>query len=354
MIKKIMAVVTLLLPLLLSSCAGLNEDVDPIPLVNIEAEVSKEQEIIEPTIALNDAPLFLGKPYKFVEEEALSILVVEDDYMRQFSPFDYLAKFGLEEVPESLDMLKPIYAKELIEWSEEEIQRITKVLESIEPRLEGMKITMPDELWFINETGKIEGGAAYTRGNGIILPRSYIGSLDDRGLERLVLHELFHVISRYNKELRPEIYGVIHYEGCEQLVIEGELANRLIANPDAPDLNYFIRGNYEGEEKSFIPILYSEYDVIASGETFFSHLHDDMLMVEIIEGKPVPSIDTQGNYRIVSKNKISNYYELIGGNTSYTFHPEETMADNFVYMVLEKDDVVPDPWVLEALRKILW
>lgn len=333
--------------LLLSGCSDVaKSNTSELPL-DSEVEVTRDKDE-----SIYEGPIFLGKPYKFVKEEGLQVLASEDDYIRQFSKFDYQAKFGLDEKSADFELIASIYGKALLDWNDDEMSRISRALESIEVKMQAYNFRMPEELWLINEDGSIEGGAAYTRGNAIILPRDFIGRLDETGLERLILHELFHVISRYNKDLRPEIYGIISYKECQDLVVEGDLADRLIANPDAPDLNYYIDCSYEGNTVSFIPILYSDVSDISPGESFFRYLQDDMIAVEIVESLPIPIKDEQGQYLVVSKNKLEDYYDLIGDNTGYTYHPEETMADNFVLMVLEKDSRVNDPWILEELRSI--
>ena len=62
-----------------------------------------------------------------------------------------------------------------------------------------------------------------------------IEGLDDKGLLELFLHELFHVYSRHNIDKREEMYAVIGYEKCEDLVFPDILKEVTIANPDAPD-----------------------------------------------------------------------------------------------------------------------
>lgn len=70
--------------------------------------------------------------------------------------------------------------------------------------------------------------------------------------------------------------------------------------------------------------------------------------------KAVLPILVASHYQIISKSEISNYYELIGRNTEYTCHPDETMADNFDYTVKALDDQVKEPWILKSIREILW
>lgn len=54
-----------------------------------------------------------------------------------------------------------------------------------------------------------------------------------------------------------------------------------------------------------------------------------MLLVNIVEGRAEPIL-VNTEPVIVSKNKLIDFYDLVGKNTNYTYHPEETIADNFV------------------------
>lgn len=315
---------------------------------------------VDPPSATEDLPentieeplIFIDTPVRFVVDEGVDVLSAMDDYMVQYSTFDWMSKFK-SEVPLDSSEVAERYKDSLLLWNADEIERIENVLIEVEALVSKYAFKMPDELWFIKENGTIEGGAAYTRGNAIIFPQRFLNAVDDEGLKFLVLHELFHVISRHNKELRPDLYSIIHYEQCEPLELTGDFAERTLANPDAPDLNYFIECSYRDELKTFIPVLYSNepYD-ISTGESFFKFLNDDMLLVDIIEGVPTPVLGEDGQPVIVKKDSLDNYYDLIGNNTRYTYHPEETMADNFVFMVLQADGDVPNPEILVAMREV--
>ncbi len=49
---------------------------------------------------------------------------------------------------------------------------------------------------------------------------------------------------------------------------------------------------------------------------------------------------------------ISGFFEKIGKNTNYIIHPEEILADNFSFMVLQKRNL-PSPVIVKKLKKIL-
>lgn len=310
---------------------------------NIEAENTKNNNEVK--IIIEDQ---VQETHYFIEgSDAIEILAQEDDYISKLSLFDYASKYKSNEVLDYDGRYKAIEPN-VLNWSEQQKDVINQHMQVITEKLDALKIEIP-EIKFVLTSREDEGGAAYTRGQTIVLKPHHI--TESEGTQRLIVHEIFHVFSRMNKDLRPEMYGVIHYEECEELVIPDELIDLTIANPDAPDNNYYITGMYQDEELAFIPVIYSTeaYD-IEKGGSFFTTLRDDMLAVEIINQIPEP-IYEDGELLVVTKNEISDYYDKIGINTDYTYHPEETMADNFVLLVY--GDQVESQWVIEGLKEII-
>ena len=288
--------------------------------------------------------------FGFLEKEAaVEVLATEDDYLIKLSQFDYASKYNSDK-PLNKEELKTAYGLTVLEYSDDQKKVIAEAMLHIKEKLDPLGVDMP-EISFILTSNADEGGAAYTRGASIILKSRHIGSKSSKGLEELIVHEMFHVYSRTHKDLRKDMYEVIGYQSCEELVIPSELADFMISNPDAPDNNFYIEGLLEGENYAFIPIIFSsEAYEIGSGRSFFETLNDDMLAVTIVDGVAKP-VRIDDELLIVRKNQIEDFYDKIGMNTDYTYHPEETMADNFVFLVF--GDEVKSPWVVEGLKKVI-
>lgn len=288
--------------------------------------------------------------FDFLDKEAaVEVLATEDDYLIKLSQFDYASKYNSDK-PLNKEELKTAYGITVLEYSDDQKKVIAEAMLHIKEKLDPLGVDMP-EISFILTSNADEGGTAYTRGASIILKSRHIGSKSSRGLEELIVHEMFHVYSRTHKDLRKDMYKVIGYQPCEELVIPSELADFMISNPDAPDNNFYIEGIFEEKEYAFIPIIYSsEAYEIGSGRSFFETLKDEMLAVTIIDGKAEP-VRMNGELLVVSKAQVGGFYDKIGMNTDYTYHPEETMADNFVFLVF--GDEVKSPWVVEGLKKVI-
>src|SRR5205085_4475344 len=100
-----------------------------------------------------------------------------------------------------------------LDWTASEIDELRESIKACHELLAKWKLPLPRSIPLIKTTGKEEGGAAYTRRAAVILPESMLRS-SGRDLQPLLLHELFHVLSRHNPELRKEMYAIIGFEPC--------------------------------------------------------------------------------------------------------------------------------------------
>jgi len=341
--KKYLLIIGVTLTLILGTVSCTNtqsNEPDNIEIKTVtinEVQTETEQEVVL-------------EGFSFLEKAAaIEILSTEDDYLIKLSQFDYASKYNSDK-PLNTEELETAYGLTVLEYSDDQKRVIAEAALHIKEKLDPLGVDMP-EISFILTSNADEGGAAYTRGSSIILKSRHIGSKSSKGLEELIVHEMFHVYSRTHKDLRKDMYEVIGYQPCEELVIPSELADYMISNPDAPDNNFYIEGLFEGENYAFIPIIYSsEAYEIDSGRSFFETLNDDMLAVTIVDGVAKP-VKINDELLIVKKNQIEDFYDKIGMNTDYTYHPEETMADNFVFLVF--GDEVKSPWVVEGLKKVI-
>ena len=55
---------------------------------------------------------------------------------------------------------------------------------------------------------------------------------------------------------------------------------------------------------------------------------------------------------IYSLEQASDFQSKIGKNTNYVIDPEEVLADNFSFLMIEKAGL-PDPQIVENLKKVM-
>ena len=143
-----------------------------------------------------------------------SILAKSDDFMHRLSQFDLQSRVHSADKV-TLDQYVKFVAAEVMPWQAEQVEKLTGVLGSLEELLAPYSFQGLSEIQLIQTSGREESGAAYTRSNAIILTKSQI-TMPAPALRKLVLHEMFHVISRSNPKLRDALYSIIGFTASNE------------------------------------------------------------------------------------------------------------------------------------------
>ncbi len=286
-------------------------------------------------------------------EEGKQILTKRDDFIARMSPFDRASRMKTDHEISEIQFLEFV-GKEILEWNDSEKQKINSALQTIQTTLEVMDLPLPEKMLIIKTTGMEEGGAPYTRANAIVLPQDFLKAPVAR-IQKTISHELFHIMSRTNPDLRERLYAEIGFEKCNEIELPPALISRKLTNPDAPRNDHCIRVRVADKEQWAIPILFSraeKYDVQHGGE-FFNYLEFRLLLVDRADDKITVTPITDGPEPVLLNiQQVSGFFEQVGKNTDYIIHPEEILADNFASLVLGQRNL-PSPDVVEKIRAIL-
>lgn len=307
------------------------------------------EKLLQAQIRLGDSTTILFATVS----EAKGILTTRDDFVQRMSPFDRAARMKTDKEVSEEEYLA-FAGKNVLEWNDAEKRKITSAFHNIQTQLEALSLPFPKKLFMVKTTGAEEGGAAYTRANAIIFPKTDLTAPIAK-IQKTICHELFHIISRNDPDLREKLYATIGFVKCDEVAFPLELASRKITNPDAPRNDHCIRLQVGDKEHWAIPILFSnveKYDTKRGGE-FFNYLIFLFLLVERNERlSTVEPLYDGRNPKLVSGQEISGFFEQVGENTEYIIHPEEILADNFALLMLGERDL-PSPAIIKKLRAIL-
>ncbi|MGN6546783.1 MAG: hypothetical protein ACTHK7_17135 [Aureliella sp.] len=294
--------------------------------------------------------------------DARAELSTRDAFVSRMSPFDRSARLKTDKPVDEATYLE-FAGNQALEWSSQDQKRITAAIKALNAKLLPLHLNFPAEIRFIKTTGLEEGAAAYTRGTAIILPKKML-SRPAPQLQSLVCHELFHILSRHDAELRQRLYRAIGFEPCAELELPESLQKRRITNPDAPIDNHCIKIKTtaidgKSQEQWAVPILTStadKYDTARGGE-FFDYLIFKLILVDRAAGganaqKKTMPILADGQPVLIDPHEAGGLMEQIGRNTDYIIHPDEILADNFVILVLGSSKIA-SPEVLERIRAAL-
>ncbi|MDE2756461.1 MAG: hypothetical protein OXU26_04530 [Acidobacteriota bacterium] len=285
-------------------------------------------------------------------EEGREILRTRDGFIRRLSPFDRSARLKTDREVSETEFLNFVAGK-VIEWDSADRKRVEQAFDRIRPALGEFRLNWPENVHFVHTTGEEEGGAAYTRGKAVILPRTRLDQSPEK-LAQLVAHELFHILSRHDRNIRDRLYRVIGFERCPEVELPKPLGRRRITNPDAPVNAHRIRVQQEGRQYWAIPVLYSRsdrYDPLQGG-SFFKYLQFRLLLEAVEDETAAASTSAVSPTRLVEVKEVSGFFEQIGRNSSYIIHPEEILAVNFALIVTGETEF-PSPEVAERIRSAL-
>lgn len=134
------------------------------------------------------------------KEDASKILKTKDAFINNLSQFDMEARKKAKLAKDKTLYLK-FLGNESLKWNENEIKKIKNAFDSISSKIKKYNLNLPKTINLVKTTGNEEGNAEYTRGSSIIIPKNLIEQTMEKqeSLERVMLHELFHIYSRYNE-----------------------------------------------------------------------------------------------------------------------------------------------------------
>jgi len=296
-----------------------------------------------------DERLMMATSLHFADvEPGRERVATRDAFLKSLSRFDRQVRLQTDgEATE--ESLIEFLRGEVIQWEDAARQRLVDSINRIRPKLEPFQLPLPESIILVAMSGKEESQAAYTRGTAIFLPRDRIAKLGTDALDRLLLHELFHVLSRHAPALRRDLYRLVGFEVCEPITLPPSLVDLKLTNPDAPLIDCHIQLTEGDRTYHAAPILYSSSDTYdaATKPTLFKYLTFRLMQVEQHEGRWRPMVE-DGKPILIEPASSKSFSEQIGANTKYIIHPDEILADNFVHLVMQTEKL-PTPRLIEQL-----
>ncbi|WP_147381160.1 hypothetical protein [Parabacteroides sp. AM08-6] len=274
-------------------------------------------------------------------EEARKLLVVEDHYIRNRSPFDIASR--LENPEGKKEDLMKLMTEEVRDWTDKEKTQIDQLRTAINDsiRKHQYHLQFPKEIILVKSTLKDEGEAGgYTRKNFIVLMGGDIR-------QTLLLHETFHVLTRNNPEFKKKMYETIGFTVTpEELEYPKDLWDMRISNPDSERFDSYATFTIDGKQQKCAMVLYANRPYTTG--KFFHYITIGMVPLD----EQLKPIQENGKTIVYPLEKVSDFYEKVGRNTGYIIQPEEILADNFVIAFLNYPKV-PTPELKDKIRNLL-
>lgn len=291
-----------------------------------------------------------GKPalVGFVDSIAASKSIITSDvdgYFEQLSIIDMAIQMKKSVVSQDkskvLAQYKTFLATEVSDWTPTEkvhmldvFARAKEICDKVSPRI------FPGDIKLIKvKTNHFGKDVYYTRGKHILIPENIFQSFEMEKQLPVMLHEIFHVFSRYNEPVRDELYAMIGFKKSDKkVVLSDALKKILLTNPDGVSLNYIIKLDDQKDTISAIPAITSKFNEYKdSNPFFFDYLNFDLYGLSD-KGDYYYAESNATGKTLVNLQKTPSFFTKIKDNTQYIIHPDEIMADNFMLALLAKEN----------------
>lgn len=250
--------------------------------------------------------------HKFLDSKrANSFLSKKDDFIVKNSKssvinfLSYCELIYYNNLNDHKNYLRPLETKE---FSENQKKHLNSIMTKINQTWS--KLNLPNlNINFILTNGNESFGMPYTRGKSIILNQKYFkkyrfGSLNTVS-EGLIVHEMFHILSRKNPQLKEVIYKSLGFYKIKEVKHPS-----FVTNPDCPDYDWAIGLKNKNTNMTFEAVL-----------------NVSLFNKSELSGKEVFNNDEKWFVNISD----TNLKELIK-ETDYLIHPEEIAAEYFRQM----------------------
>lgn len=222
----------------------------------------------------------------------------------------------------------------------------------------GIDIAGLDNIQYINMTmDNFKGMTAFTSSTHVYANMNQLCTGDKERNAKTFWHELWHIISRNNPQLRKQMYGLIGFHVLDQEIeIPAEVKSHILCNPDVERHDSYATFTINGKKTDCMLMLYAEEDEY---EEFFTNFQryvtttDGYWLLALDSETHRPYKNDKGKYAVYNCREVSDFKEVMSaGNTGYCDDPEECMADNFAFAMMGRTDL-PNTKLLEDIRQLL-
>ena len=253
----------------------------------------------------------------------------------------------------TLDELKAIGQASVLDFSEEDKAVIDEAVGYIEGRLTAMgalSLPFPDhDIVFIKTNMMEESGtpAGYTHKTEIYLD-GFVMQQDPDYVHHVIAHEFFHCLTRNSPDFRRKMYELIGFHILdEDIDFAPSIRELILSNPDVEHLDNYATFTINGEKRDCALLtLYT-----ATWEEAYAKAGEDIVFFDYSQTVlvPIEALDTW-----YPTEEASDFWDVVGKNTDYVDAPEECMATNFSFAVVDgtqKD--YESPWLIEKIITLL-
>lgn len=240
-----------------------------------------------------------------------------DEYINHLTPY-YMSLF-LKDKKINIENFLNLMKESVIEPTENQIEIVNISMEKINESLKTFNMNIDIDMTIIYTNGEDNIGMPYTKGTSMIMPSGY--HYPESGVlnylnPHLVAHELWHILSRNNEELRKSAYESLGFKKNDKKLNEIKNYNDFLNGNSIDDI-YFINPD---------AISHDYYFEMIEGDKkikMFPIMVQNLIPAAIyVDGDEIINID-----RLYTERNKSYIEEM--KNFDYNTHPEEICAEHF-------------------------
>lgn len=293
--------------------------------------------------------------YDFMSNDDASTYLREGDidgYYDYMSPAHMSVQTGDTASYPSLDAQMESYLDivtgQTLAWTDEEILKMTSLMDSARALVEVINPALwPETIKMIKvDPAHYGDNVYYTLGQAIVWPANILTDFSISSQLPVALHEVWHLVSRYQPALRDSMFGLIgFYRHGYEVELGPVLSKQLLVNPDGVTMDYAIRliDSTTGRSTEAIPLVASRFDRYdLSMPSFFDYLHFDLHELQVTGKQATVTAHPDATSKM-DPAYFDDFFGQIKDNTQYIIHPDEIMADNFMMAIraVDQDDMTP-------------
>lgn len=281
--------------------------------------------------------------------EARQLLLAEDEFSTHLNQFDY--NLRLRKTGATRQEWQELVQRETLDWTPSETMRIVRAVRNLQHRVDSMQLHLPypEQLVFVKTTMHEELDAGgYTRSHWIALAESVVQRAPEALLERLIAHELFHVLTRHSHAFKKTVYSTIGFTVMDhEIAYPDDILEMRLSNPDISRRDSYIPLTVNGRETRCAEMIYVDRPYV-DGSVF------DYIQIGFVpldeEFKPVAKDGKTVMYPLAMVQ--DEFLKKVGTNTDYNIDPEEISADHFSFLLTNRQGL-PNPEIIENIQKLL-
>jgi hypothetical protein len=288
---------------------------------------------------------FQGHQVVFADRDLTAeLLTAHDAFYQQLSPLDRQI-LAVSEAPIDNAAMDARLKASALDWTPSDIQELRGSLAEADQAATAAHVTfrLPATIYLAKESAAIYSGSSYTRCSTVFMSGPQPATV--------LLHELYHVMSRANPQIRAELYALVGYEQCHVSLssLGTDLKAIVITNPDTDAFGEtcITLPDTAGRPVTYAPLLIGNgpYDGTPGGWTAIL----DPILVALHDNRPVVK-NGKTQYREMIQ---PDYTRAVGENgTSEPFHPEELIALNLQQALMPNAQASNDFPNAQLLREV--